>query len=147
MKSSLRSLSKPVHALPSCTNSIKHAFPSLLQLDPSPYTQHFIHTQADRQPTPLSPPNAQTDAYTPWGSHTQTKPLSHPTNGAVFSVPAWAAFTLAVLASAMLVAARVTRPLVTPGAHPAFVTTAGARHTNAMATTVGCTNLCGRQQT
>lgn len=62
----------------------------------------------------------------------------------MLSVPAGAAFTLAVLAGAVLVAAGVTRPLVTPGARPAFVAAAAARHTNAMATTVGCTNLCGR---
>lgn len=37
MKASFRSLSKPVHALLSCTNSIKHAFPTLLHLDPSPH--------------------------------------------------------------------------------------------------------------
>lgn len=53
MKASLRSLSKPVHALPSCTNSIKHA-PPPPPLPPShppgsertlplPRTQHFTH--------------------------------------------------------------------------------------------------------
>ena len=60
MKASLRSLSKPVHALPSCTNSIKHAFPPLFQLDPSPHTQRFTHTQADGQPTPLLDPQTYT---------------------------------------------------------------------------------------
>ena len=67
MKASLRSLSKPVHALPSCTNSIKHAPPPApLQLDPSPHTQHFIQTQADGQPTPLlAPANTQTYTHRP----------------------------------------------------------------------------------
>lgn len=62
MKASLRSLSKPVHALPSCTNSIKHAPlappptfppavpPSRLREDPSP-PRTALHTRkrTDRQ--------------------------------------------------------------------------------------------------
>lgn len=64
MKASLRSLSKPVHALPSCTNSIKHAFPSLLQLDPSPHTQRFIHSQTDSLRL-CWPPNTHTYIHSP----------------------------------------------------------------------------------
>lgn len=132
MKASLRSLSKPVHALPSRTNSIKHAFPSFLQLDASPHAQRFIHTQAGWQPiclcwyppAPTLKPN--TDIQIQPVPHPQTEAPSRPTYSAVFSVPARTAFTFAVLASAVLVAARVTRPLVTPGAHPAVVTATGA---------------------
>lgn len=149
MKASLRSLSKPVHALPSCTNSIKHAFPSLFQVDPSPHTQCLTqtHTQVDRLPTLVLAPQkpSQTHRHTHPMSSVKTETSSHPTNSAVLSVPTRAAFTFSVLACAMFVAARVTRPLVTPSAHPAFVTAAAARHTNAMAATVRCTNLCGRQ--
>jgi len=64
MKANLRSLSKPVHALLSCTNSIKHAFPSILQLDASPHTQRFRHTQAEWQPICLCWPPKHTDIYT-----------------------------------------------------------------------------------
>lgn len=146
MKASLRSLSKPVHALPSCTNSIKHAFP--LSSPTGPFPSHpalHTHTQAGKRTAyafvgpPKTIPNTHTQTYT------QTQTSSHPTYSAVFSIPARTAFTFAVLASAMFVAARVTRPLVTPSAHPAVVTAAAAGHTNAMATTVRCTNLCGRQ--
>lgn len=51
MKASLRSLSKPVHALLSCTNSIKHAFASLFWVKPSPHTQHctLTHSQTHTQ--------------------------------------------------------------------------------------------------
>lgn len=81
--------------------------------------------------------------------HTQSpipyNPSSHPTNSAVLSVPTRTAFTFPILASAVFIAARVTRPLVTPRAHPAVITAAAARYTNAMTTTVGCTNLCGRR--
>lgn len=117
-----------------------------LPLTPSAsYTRR--HTDSLRLCWPPKPlPNAQT--YTHIETHSpppETKISSHPTNSAVFSVPTRTAFTFAVLASAMFVAARVTRPLVTPSAHPAVVTATGARHTNAMATTVRCTNLCGRQ--
>lgn len=142
MKASLRSLSKPVHALLSCTNSIKHAFPSLFQVDPSPCT----HKQTDclrlcRPPQNLSLKHRHTHPE----FFIKTKTISNPTNSAVLSIPARTAFTFSVLASAMFVAARVTRPLVTPTAHPAVVTAAAAWYTNAMATTVRCTNLCGRQ--
>lgn len=148
MKASLRSLSKPVHALLSCTNSIKHAFPSLLQVDSSPHTQCSTHTrkQTDCLRWCWPPQNpSQIHRHTHPKSSIKTKTSSHPTNSAVLSVPTRTAFTFSVLASAMFIAARVTRPLVTPSAHPAFVTAAAARHTNAMATTVRCTNLCGRQ--
>lgn len=97
---------------------------------PTPQTKH-------RHIDPTSPPHPHP---------TQTEASSRPTYGAVLSVPARAAFAFAVLASAVFIAARVTRPLVAPGAHPAVVTATGARNTNAMATTVGCTNLCGRQE-
>lgn len=138
MKASFRSLSKPVHALLSCTNSIKHAFPTLLHLDPSP------HISRQNVSLCLCWPHRPLPNTTPPPPPTQT--YSHLTNSAVFSVPTRTAFAFAVLASAMFVAAWVTRPLVTPGAHPAVVTAAGARNTNAMATTVRCTNLCGRQR-
>lgn len=152
-KASLRSVSKPVHALPSCTNSIKHAFPSVFQQDPSltPSTS-YTHRQTNEpmpsqglevQPQTRRKKLKQTLAKNSPNRTHQTSP--HPTNGAVFSIPSWTAFTFAVLACTMFVAARVTRPLVTPGAHPAVFTSTGARHTNAMATTVRCTNLCGRQ--
>ena len=124
MKTSLISLSKPVHAMLTCTNSIRHAHPL--------YFTTYPHTQYTDSPRPSNPPSTQTTC--------------RPTNGAVFSIPARAAFTFAVLACAVLVAARVTRPLVTPCARPAVVAAAGARHTDAMATTVGCTNLCGRHR-
>lgn len=144
MKASLRSLSKPVHALPSCTNSIKHAFPPLSSpTGPLPHTPSTSYRRRQTDSLRLCWPRKHTDVHTQ--TPTQTSTSSHPTNSAVLSVPAWTAFTFAVLASAMFVAARVTRPLVTPSAHPAVFTAAAARHTNAMATTVRCTNLCGRQ--
>lgn len=140
MKASFRSLSKPVHALLSCTNSIKHAFPTLLHLDPSLHTGRQTVSLCLCWPSkPL--PNTETPP-----APTKPKTYSHLTNSAVFSVPTWTAFAFAVLTSAMFVAAWVTRPLVTPSAHPAVVTAAGARNTNAMTTTVRCTNLCGRQR-
>lgn len=67
-----------------------------------------------------------------------------PTNSAVLSVPAGAAFTLAVPAGPVLVAAWVTRSLITGRAHPALLAAAGAPHTNAVSSAVRCTNLCGR---
>lgn len=107
MKTSFISLSKPVHAMPGCTNSITHAF-----------------------------------------SHTFPPPRLHPhptllTDGAVFSVPSRAAFTLPVLAGPVFAAARVTSPLFAPGAHPALVAATASRHTDAMSTTVRCAQLCG----
>lgn len=110
-----------------------------------PFPTHpALHTDAGRRTAyAFVGPRKHTDVHTQTPTRTSTS--SHPTNSAVLSVPAWAAFTFAVLASAMFVAARVTRPLVTPSAHPAVFTAAAARHTNAMATTVRCTNLCGRQ--
>ncbi len=76
MKARLRSLSKPVHALPSCTNSIKHAFPPLLQLDPSPHTQRLIHTQTDRhthtQTRTHTDTHTQTDTHADRHAHRQT---------------------------------------------------------------------------
>lgn len=140
MKASFRSLSKPVHALLSCTNSIKHAFPTLLHLDPSLHIgRQNVSLCLCWPPKPL--PNTETPP-----APTKPKTYSHLTNSAVFSVPTRTAFAFAVLTSAMFVAAWVTRPLVTPSAHPAIVTAAGARNTNAMTTTVRCTNLCGRQR-
>lgn len=140
MKASFRSLSKPVHALRSCTNSIKHAFPTLLHLDPSLHIgRQNVSLCLCWPPKPL--PNTETPP-----APTKPKTYSHLTNSAVFSVPTRTAFAFAVLTSAMFVAAWVTRPLVTPSAHPAIVTAAGARNTNAMTTTVRCTNLCGIQR-
>ena len=108
-----------------------------------PHTPNASHTRRQTDSLRLCWTRRHTDVHTQ--TPTQTSASSHPTNSAVLSVPAWTAFTFAVLASAMFVAARVTRPLVTPSAHPAVFTAAAARHTNAMATTVRCTNLCGRQ--
>lgn len=140
MKASFRSLSKPIHALLSCTNSIKHAFPTLLHLDPSLHIgRQNVSLCLCWPPKPL--PNTETPP-----APTKPKTYSHLTNSAVFSVPTRTAFAFAVLTSAMFVAAWVTRPLVTPSAHPAIVTAAGARNTNAMTTTVRCTNLCGIQR-
>lgn len=140
MKASFRSLSKTIHALLSCTNSIKHAFPTLLHLDPSLHIgRQNVSLCLCWPPKPL--PNTETPP-----APTKPKTYSHLTNSAVFSVPTRTAFAFAVLTSAMFVAAWVTRPLVTPSAHPAIVTAAGARNTNAMTTTVRCTNLCGRQR-
>lgn len=65
MKASLRSLSKPVHALLSCTNSIKHAFASLFWVKPSPHTQHFTLTYSQTHthaPTHIHTQNAQADS-------------------------------------------------------------------------------------
>lgn len=67
-----------------------------------------------------------------------------PTDGAVLSVPARAAFALAVPARPVLVAARVTRSLITGGAHPSLLAAAGAPHADAVSSAVGRTNLCGR---
>lgn len=60
----------------------------------------------------------------------------------MFSVPAWAAFTLAVLAGAMFAAARVACPLIARGTHPTILTTAAACYADAMAATVQRTKLC-----
>lgn len=62
----------------------------------------------------------------------------------MLSVPARAAFTLAVPAGPVLIAAWVTRSLITGCAHPALLAAAGASDTNAMSSAVRCTNLCGR---
>lgn len=67
-----------------------------------------------------------------------------PTNSAVLSVPARAAFTLAIPACPVLIAAWVTRSLITGCAHPSLLAAAGASDTNAMSSAVRCTNLCGR---
>lgn len=67
-----------------------------------------------------------------------------PTNSAVLSVPARAAFTLAIPACPVLIAAWVTRSLITGCAHPSLLAAAGASDTNAVSSAVGCTNLCGR---
>lgn len=69
-----------------------------------------------------------------------------PTNSAVLSVPARAAFTLAVPACPVLIAAWVTRSLITGCAHPSLLAAAGASDTNAMSSAVRCTNLCGREE-
>lgn len=117
--------------------------PSLSRVDPSLHTQCFTHASNETAYACVGPPKPlpYTDIHIPAPNQNP----SHPTNSAVLSVPTRTAFAFSVLASAMFIAARVTRPLVTPGAHPAVVTAAAARHTNAMATTVRCTNLCGRQ--
>lgn len=73
MKASLRSLSKPVHALPSCTNSIKHAFPSLFQVDPSPHTQCFTHASRQTAYACVGPPKPLPNTHI----HTQS-PLPKP---------------------------------------------------------------------
>jgi len=67
-----------------------------------------------------------------------------PTNSAVLSVPAWAAFTLAIPACPVLIAAWVTRSLITGCAHPALLAAAGASDANSVSSAVCCTNLCGR---
>lgn len=67
MKASLRSLSKPVHALPSCTNSIKHAFPPLSS-PTGPFPTHpALHTDAGRRTAYafVGPANTQTYTHRP----------------------------------------------------------------------------------
>lgn len=131
MKSSFRSLSKPLHAMPSYTNSITHASPFLVP--PPPIWSN-----------PLSLSHAHTNIHT----HTHpeidvnTSPPLHPTDSAVLSIPTRAAFTLAILAGAMFAAARVACPLIAQGAHPTFLTAAAACYADAVATTVRCTKLC-----
>lgn len=131
MKSSFRSLSKPLHAMPSYTNSITHASPFLATIIPTPndpalclsvsLSLSFIHIQ----------------------KHTAAGPRPvYPTDSAVLSVPAWAAFTLAVLASAMFAAARVACPLIAHSTHPTLLTAAGTRHADAVAATVRRTKFC-----
>lgn len=68
------------------------------------------------------------------------------TDGAVFAVPAGAAFTLAIPAGPMFCAARVAGPLVACGPHPAVLTAAGASYADAVATAVSSTDLCGRER-
>lgn len=63
------------------------------------------------------------------------------TDGAVLAVPARAALALAVPAGPMLGAARVAGALVAGRPHPAVLTAAGAPHADAVATTVGRTDL------
>lgn len=74
----------------------------------------------------------------------RTRVFFLPTNSAVLSVPAWAAFTLAIPAGPVLIAAWVTRSLITGCAHPALLAATGASDTNAVSSAVRCTNLCGR---
>lgn len=68
------------------------------------------------------------------------------TDGAVFAVPAGAAFTLAIPAGPMFRAARVAGPLVACSPHPAVLTAAGASYADAVATAVSSTDLCGRER-
>lgn len=63
------------------------------------------------------------------------------TDGAVLAIPARAALALAVPAGPMLGAARVAGALVAGRPHPAVLTAAGAPHADAVATTVGRTDL------
>lgn len=72
--------------------------------------------------------------------------LFPPTNGAVLSVPARAAFALAIAARPVFIAAWVTRSLITGGSHPPLLAAAGASDTDAMPSTVRSTNLCGREE-
>lgn len=53
-----------------------------------------------------------------------------PTDGAVLSVPALAAFTLAILAGPMLGTTRVAGSLIARWARPAFFTATGPPHAN-----------------
>lgn len=64
------------------------------------------------------------------------------TDGAVLAVPPWAALALAIAAGPMLCTARVAGPLVAGRPHPAFLAAAGAPHADAVAPTVGSTDLC-----
>lgn len=126
MKSSFRSLSKPLHAMPSYTNSITHASP-------------FLATP----PYMTQPSVSLSFSFAHIQKHTASRPHPvHRTDSAVLSVPAWAAFTLAVLAGAMFAAARVACPLIAHGTHPTLLTAAAARHADAMASTVRRTKLC-----
>lgn len=69
-----------------------------------------------------------------------------PTNGAVLSVPSLAAFTLAVLAGAVLGAARVAGSLVAGCAHPAFLAAARAAHAHTVRAAVRRADLCIREE-
>lgn len=71
----------------------------------------------------------------------QSHPI-HPTDSAVFSIPAWAAFTLAILAGAVFAAARMACPLIANDTHPTLLTAAAARYADAVAATVRRTKLC-----
>ena len=64
-----------------------------------------------------------------------------PTDGAVLAVPARAALALAVPAGPVLGAARVAGALVAGRPHPAVLAAAGAPHADAVATTLGSTDL------
>lgn len=80
-------------------------------------------------------------------THIQTSMLAqhhniHRTDGAVLSIPARAAFTLAVLAGTMFAAARVACPLIARGTHPTLLAAAAARYADAVAATVRRTKLC-----
>lgn len=68
------------------------------------------------------------------------------TNGAVFAVPARAAFALAIPAGPVFCTAWVAGPLVACSPHPAILTAAGASYTDAVATTVSSTDLCGQER-
>lgn len=68
------------------------------------------------------------------------------TDGAVFAVPAGAAFALAIPAGPVFCTAWVAGPLVTCGPHPAIFTAAGTSYTDAMAATVSSTDLCGQER-
>lgn len=68
------------------------------------------------------------------------------TDGAVLSIPAGAAFTFAIPAGPMFCTAWVAGPLVACRPHPTILTAAGASYTDAMATTVSSTDLCGQER-
>lgn len=68
------------------------------------------------------------------------------TDGAVLAVPARAAFALAVPAGPVFCTAWVAGPLVARSPHPTVLTAAGASYTDAMATTVSSTDLCGQER-
>lgn len=77
---------------------------------------------------------------------TQTRYPGRRTDGAVLAVPPGAALALAVAAGPMLGTARVAGSLVTRCPHPAILAATGAPHADAMATTVGSTDLCGQKR-
>lgn len=71
---------------------------------------------------------------------------TNPTDGAVFSVPAWTALAFAVLAGTVFAAAWMAGPLIAGRTHPALLAAAAARHADAVPATVRRTKLCGRTE-
>lgn len=69
-----------------------------------------------------------------------------PTDGAVLSVPALAAFALAILARAVLGAARVAGPLAAGGAGPALFTATRAPHAHSVRAAVHGADFCMEQK-